>query len=87
MPDLNSGKPWSKMDLFDLRNSVECGTPIREVAEFLCRDLPEVRAKARELGLVVIERKRPLVSSDITGGTLRSLGGRTRPPRARIPRT
>jgi hypothetical protein len=35
--DLNDGKPWSEMDLFDLRNSLAYGTSIEEVAGFLCR--------------------------------------------------
>jgi hypothetical protein len=34
---LNDGKPWSEMDLFDLRNSLAYGTSIEEVAGFLCR--------------------------------------------------
>jgi hypothetical protein len=29
--DLNDGKPWSEMDLFDLRNSLAYGTSIEEV--------------------------------------------------------
>jgi hypothetical protein len=35
--DVNDGKPWSEMDLFDLRNSLAYGTPVEEVAGFLCR--------------------------------------------------
>ena len=52
--DLNDGKPWSEMDLFDLRNSLAYGRPIEEVASFLCRagTLEEVRRKAEELGLL-----------------------------------
>lgn len=51
MTDRNSGKHWSKMDLFDLKNGVERGEPIEEVAAFLMRDIDEVRRKAAELGL------------------------------------
>jgi hypothetical protein len=29
--DLNDGKPWSEMDLFDLRNSLAYGRSIEEV--------------------------------------------------------
>jgi hypothetical protein len=35
--DINDGKPWSEMDLFDLRNSLAYGRSIQEVAGFLCR--------------------------------------------------
>lgn len=50
--NVNSGKPWSPVDLYDLRAGLERGTPIDEVADFLCRDVPEVRAKAAQLGLL-----------------------------------
>jgi hypothetical protein len=30
--DINDGKPWSEMDLFDLRNSLAYGRSIEEVA-------------------------------------------------------
>jgi hypothetical protein len=50
--DINDGKPWSGMDLFDLRNSLAYGDSIEEVAGFLCRagTVEEVRRKAEELG-------------------------------------
>jgi hypothetical protein len=35
--DLNSGKEWSEMDLFDLANSVRLKNQIAEIAGFLCR--------------------------------------------------
>jgi hypothetical protein len=41
--DVNDGKPWSEMDLFDLRNSLAYGRSIEEVAGFL---------KAEESGLL-----------------------------------
>ena len=52
--DANDGKPWSEMDLFDLRNSLAYGRSIEEVAEFLCRSgiVDEVERKAEELGLL-----------------------------------
>jgi hypothetical protein len=52
--DVNDGKPWSEMDLFDLRNSLAYGRPIEEVAGFLCRSgtVEEVKRKAEELGLL-----------------------------------
>jgi hypothetical protein len=52
--DINDGKPWSEMDLFDLRNSLAYGRSIEEVAGFLCRSgtVEEVKRKAEELGLL-----------------------------------
>ena len=43
------GEPWSKADLFFLKDSLQRGMPIEEVAAFLGRDAHEVRAKAQEL--------------------------------------
>ena len=48
-PDLNTGKPWSEMDLFDLANSVRLKQPVEEIAGFLCRSPREVRDKIAEL--------------------------------------
>jgi hypothetical protein len=52
--DLNGGKPWSEMDLSDLRNSLDYGRSIEEVAGFLCRSgiVEEVKRKTEELGLL-----------------------------------
>jgi hypothetical protein len=52
--DLNDNKPWSEMDLFDLRNSFAHRESIEEVAGFLCRSgtVEEVKRKAEELGLL-----------------------------------
>jgi hypothetical protein len=53
--DINDGKPWSEMDLFDLRNSLAYERSIEEVAGFLCRSgtVEEVKRKAEELGLLM----------------------------------
>jgi hypothetical protein len=48
-PDLNAGKEWSEMDLFDLANSVRLKNLIEEIAMFLCRSQREVREKIAEL--------------------------------------
>jgi hypothetical protein len=48
-PDLNTGKPWSDMDLFDLANSIRLGDPIEEIAVFLCQSRREIRDKIAEL--------------------------------------
>ena len=50
-PDLNTGKEWSKNDLFSLRNRIEHGRTVGHIAAFLTRTEAEVREKAAELGL------------------------------------
>jgi hypothetical protein len=47
--DLNSGTPWSEMDLFDLANCVRLKDPVEEIASFLCRSRREVHQKIAEL--------------------------------------
>jgi hypothetical protein len=48
-PDLNTGKPWSDMDLFDLANCLRLRDDIAEISTFLCRSRREVREKIAEL--------------------------------------
>lgn len=50
-PFLNTGKEWSKKDLFSLRNRIEHGRTVAHIATFLMRTETEVREKAAELGL------------------------------------
>jgi hypothetical protein len=50
--DANSSKSWSKMDIEDLRASLDFGNTFADAASMLCRDVDEVRQKAKELGLV-----------------------------------
>jgi hypothetical protein len=52
-PVLNTGKDWSKKDLFSLHNRIEHGRTVAHVATFLRRTETEVRQKATELGLVL----------------------------------
>jgi hypothetical protein len=47
--DMNAGKEWSEMDLFDLANSVRLNKPVEEIAMFLCRSRREVRGQIAEL--------------------------------------
>jgi hypothetical protein len=56
--DANSGKPWSEMDLSDLRDCLDQGDTFAQAASFLCRDGDEVRQKARTLGLIEHPGKR-----------------------------
>jgi hypothetical protein len=51
--DLNSGKDWSKKELFSLRNRIEHGRSVAHVATFLMRTETEVREKAAELGITL----------------------------------
>ena len=50
-PDLNTGKEWSKNELFSLRNRIEHGRTVARIATFLRRTEAEIREKAAELGL------------------------------------
>ena len=52
-PDLNDGKPWSEMDIADLKNAAAHGAMLVETARFLCRSgsLFDVAMKAKDLGL------------------------------------
>jgi hypothetical protein len=43
--NINSGKEWSAMDIEDLENDVRLGVPIELIANFLCRDIEEVKTK------------------------------------------
>ena len=51
--DLNSGKEWTKKDVFSLRNRIEHGRTVAHVATFLMRTETEVREKAAELGITL----------------------------------
>ena len=47
-PNINTGKPWSALDLQYLR-CLAAGEPAEKIADFLCRDVAEVRAKTAEI--------------------------------------
>jgi hypothetical protein len=59
--DANSGEPWSDADISDLKNELDHGRTIAEIASFLCRDVYEVRAKMKELTLTEQPSKRRVV--------------------------
>ena len=73
-PDLNTGAPWSEMDLFDLSNSIRLGDDIPEIATLLCRSRREVRDKIAEL-----EQKGELAAR--IADAAKRTGGYQRPPR------
>jgi len=54
-PYLNTGKPWSDVDVRHLRAAIESGLLLDEIAVYLCRTEQEVRDKAAELGLPLNE--------------------------------
>jgi hypothetical protein len=49
MSDISSGTIWSELDIRDLRDAVQRGERVEEIATFLCRDVDEVRAKVAEI--------------------------------------
>jgi hypothetical protein len=57
VPDVNGGKPWSAMDVADLKAAITDGSSLRDTAKFLCRSEEEVRAKATELGFELVRSK------------------------------
>jgi hypothetical protein len=48
----NEDKPWSTMDLFDLRRAIEQGESIELTAAVLGRAIEDVQQKATELSLI-----------------------------------
>jgi hypothetical protein len=62
-PVPNTGKEWSKSDLFSLRNRIEHGRTVGHIATFLRRTEAEVREKAAELRLEL-----PALGSDLKKG-------------------
>src|SRR3954447_2250750 len=50
--DANPGKPWSEIDIQDLRACLDFGNTCADAAIMLCRDKDEVCQKAEELGLI-----------------------------------
>ena len=48
-PNLNTGKPWSGVDIRDLKASITRGDSLADAAQHLCRTRQEIRDKAAEL--------------------------------------
>ena len=49
MPNINSGKSWSGLDLDDLEWGIDYGQAVEQITQFLCRDVEEVEAKIAEM--------------------------------------
>jgi hypothetical protein len=50
--NFNIGVPWSAMELNDLERGLRLGVSIQVIADFIMRDIDEVRRKALELGIL-----------------------------------
>jgi hypothetical protein len=48
-PWADTGKPWTRADLFFLKDSLERGMSLEEIAGFLGRTVDEVREKSERL--------------------------------------
>jgi hypothetical protein len=48
----NNGRSWSAMELDDLERGLRLGVSIQVIADFIMRDVDEVRRKALELGIL-----------------------------------
>jgi hypothetical protein len=51
LPTINAGTPWSDLDLEDLQIERERGTPVRQIADLLAREVLEVELKIVQLEL------------------------------------
>jgi hypothetical protein len=49
LPMINTGKPWSAMDMADLLDFHETGSSVETIALYLCRTVEEVQAKIDEV--------------------------------------
>jgi hypothetical protein len=49
MPNVNSGKEWSEIDIKDPRQCLTEGAPADDIADFFCRDVDEVKRKIAEM--------------------------------------
>jgi hypothetical protein len=52
-PAANTGKLWTELDDRDLRNGLEAGYSITDVAAALHRSIEEIETRMREMGLSV----------------------------------
>jgi hypothetical protein len=45
----NAGRPWSEVDLDNLRSELKRGAPLAEIAELLGRDVQQIQVKVEQL--------------------------------------
>jgi hypothetical protein len=51
--------PWSEMELADLEHGLRLGVSLEVIADFIKRDVDEVRQKADELGILPSWKRLP----------------------------
>jgi hypothetical protein len=50
-PSVRAGESWSETELVDVQSGLAFGTSVEEIAEFLARDVDEVRQKIAAIRL------------------------------------
>jgi hypothetical protein len=56
---LDDRKPWSETELGDLEHGLRLGVSLEVIADFIERDVDEVRQKADELGILPSWKRLP----------------------------
>jgi hypothetical protein len=56
---INAGQPWSAMDMADLFDMHESDMPVEKIADYLCREVDEVKAKIDEVERQIATTVRP----------------------------
>jgi hypothetical protein len=62
--DIMFRRPWSENELSDVRRGLRIGVSIEIIADFIGRDVEEVRQKGHELGLLPKNKGRPVEAFD-----------------------
>jgi len=62
--DIMFRRPWSEIELSDVRRGLKIGVSIEIIADFINRDVDEVRQKAHELGLLPKNKGHPVAAFD-----------------------
>jgi hypothetical protein len=57
--NINITTPWSAMELVDLEHGLRLGVSLEVIADFIKRDVDEVREKADELGILPSWKRLP----------------------------
>ena len=57
-------RQWSEIELSDVHRGLRIGVSIEIIADFIHRDVEEVRQKAHELGLLPKNKGHPVAAFD-----------------------
>jgi hypothetical protein len=68
--DINVSPPWLEMELDDLEHGLRLGVSLEVIADFINRDVDEVRQKADELGILPVRKRLPKDCSSARHGLL-----------------